>query len=66
MPLPLAASVVIVLVGIFRLIATRKKFQGSEESRKQYNKIVAKSIILAPIIVIIFIALVVLIRLKFG
>ena len=66
MPLPLAASILIVLVGVSRIIATRKRFQGSEESRKEYKKIVTKSVILAPIIAIAFIALVVLIKLKSG
>lgn len=63
-PLPLIASIIIALVGISRIIATRKRFQGSEESQKEYKKIVTRSVILAPIIAIAFIALVVFIKLK--
>ena len=66
LPLPLAASILIALVGVSRIIANRKKFQGSDEGRRQYNKIVVKSLILAPIITIAFIALVVFIKLKLG
>ena len=65
-PLPLVASVLIALVGVSRIIATRKRFQDSEENRKQFNKITIRSIILAPIITIIFIGLVVLIKVKLG
>ena len=66
LPLPLAASIIIVLVGASRIIANRRKFQCSEEGRQQYNKIVVKSVILGPIIAIAFIALVVFIKLKLG
>ena len=65
-PLPLTASVLIILVGVSRIIAIRKRFQGSEESRTEYKKIVTRSVILGPIIAIAFITLVVLIKLKFG
>jgi len=64
MPLPLVASIIIVIVGISRIIATRKRFQDSEENRKEYKKIVTRSGILGPIIAIAFIALVVFIKLK--
>lgn len=66
LPLPLAASILIALVGVSRIIANRKKFQSSDEGRGQYNKIVVKSLILAPIITIAFIAVVVFIKLKLG
>ena len=65
-PLPLVASILIVLVGVSRIIATHKRFQGSEESRKEYKRIVTRSVILGPIIAIAFIALVVFIKLKLG
>ena len=65
-PMPLVASVVIVLLGISRSISARNRHQGSEEDRKKFNKIVIRSVILAPIITIAFIALVVFIKLKLG
>jgi len=65
-PLPLVATILIALVGVSRIIAIRKRFQGSEESRTEYKKIVTRSVILGPIIAIAFITLVVLIKLKFG
>ena len=65
-PLPLAATILIALVGVSRIVATRKRFQGSEEGRKEFNKIFLRSAILAPIIVVIFIAVVLFIKLKLG
>ena len=65
-PMPLVASVVIVLLGISRLISARNRHQGSEEDRQKFNKIVIRSAILGPIIAIAFITVVVLIKLKLG
>jgi len=65
-PLPLTASVLIILVGVSRIIATRKRFQGCDESRNEYKKIVRRSIILAPIITIAFISLIVFIKNKLS
>ena len=65
-PMPLVASVVIVLLGVSRIISARNRHQGSNEDRKKFNKIVIRSVILGPIIAIVFITVVVLIKLKMG
>ena len=61
---PLAVGLLMVPVGIYNILSHRKRFQGSDGERKQFNKIVVRSVILAPIIVIVFLTVTVLIMLK--
>ena len=63
-PMPLIGCVLLVLIGISRIISARDRHQGSEEDRKKFNKIVIRSVILAPVLAFAFIAIVVLIRLN--
>ena len=65
-PMVLGMAALVILLGISRIKLIGQRFQGSEESHKEYKKIVTRSVILGPIIAIAFIALVVLIRLKLG
>ena len=65
-PMVLGMAALVILLGISRIKLIGHRFQDSEESRKEYKKIVTRSVILGPIIAIAFIALVVLIRLKLG
>ena len=65
-PMVLGVAALVILLGISRIKLIGQRFQGSEESQKEYKKIVTRSVILAPIIAIAFIALVVIIRLKLG
>jgi len=62
----LVGCVLLVVVGIFRIVKNRNRFQGSEKERREFKMIVNRSLILAPIIAIAFIAIVVLIKIKFG
>ena len=63
---PLVLGLLMVPVGIYNILSHRKQFQGSTEEQKQFNKIVVRSVILAPIIVVVFLAITVLIKLKTG
>ena len=63
---PLVVGLLMVPVGIYNILSHRKQFQGSAEEQKQFNKIVVRSVILAPIIVVVFLAITVLIKLKTG
>ena len=54
-PMPLIGCALMVLVGLFRISAIRKDFQGSEEERKKFNKIVLKSIVLGILIITVFV-----------
>ena len=54
-PMPLIGCVLMVLVGLFRISAIRKDFQGSEEDRKKFSKIVVRSIILGILITTVFV-----------
>ena len=63
---PLIVGLLVIPVGIYNILSIRKNFQGSEAERKQFNKIVLRSVILAPIIVAVFVTVVVLIKLKMG
>lgn len=63
-PMPLIGCVLLVLLGITRIISAHDRHQGSGEERKKFNKIVIRSVILAPIIVAVFLTVVVLIKLK--
>ena len=58
-PMPLIGCALMVLVGLFRIFAIRKDFQGTEENRKKFNKIVLKSIGLSILIVTVFVVCVV-------
>ena len=64
--MPLVLGLLMVPVGIYNILSHRKQFQGSTEEQKQFNKIVVRSVILAPIIVVVFLAITVLIKLKTG
>lgn len=61
-PMPLIGCALMVLVGLFRIFTIRKDFQGSEEDRKKFSKIVIRSVILALIIVAVFVTVVVLVK----
>ena len=61
---PLIGPIILVIIGIFRIISLRSRFQGSTEDRKKFNKIVIRSVILAPIIVAAFLTIAVFIMLK--
>ena len=63
---PLVIGLLVIPVGIYNILSIRKSFQGSEAERKQFNKIVLRSVILTPIIVVVFLTVVVLIKLKMG
>ncbi len=63
-PTPLIGPIILVIIGIFRIISLRSRFQGSTEDRKKFNKIVIRSVILAPIIVAAFLTIAVFIMLK--
>ena len=63
---PLVVGLLIVPVGIYNILSHRKRFQGSDEERKQFNKIVIRSVILAPIIMAVFLTITVLIMLRTG
>lgn len=63
---PLVVGLLMVPVGINNILSHRKQFQGSTEEQKQFNKIVVRSVILAPIIVVVFLTMTVLIKLKTG
>ena len=63
---PLVVGLLMVPVGIYNILSHRKQFQGSTEEQKQFNKIVVRSVILAPIIVVVFLTITVLIMLKTG
>ena len=63
---PLVLGLLMVPVGIYNILSHRKQFQGSTEEQKQFNKIVVRSVILAPIIVVVFLTITVLIMLKTG
>ena len=63
---PLVLGLLMVPVGIYNILSHRKQFQGSAEEQKQFNKIVVCSVILAPIIVVVFLTITVLIMLKTG
>lgn len=65
-PMPLIACILLVIIGLFRISSARNRHQGSEEERKKFNKIVVRSVILAPIIVAIFLTIIVLMKLKLG
>ncbi len=65
-PIPLIVCILLIIVGLFRIGAAREKYQGSKEGQQQFNKIVIRSVILAPIIVAVFLTIVVLIKLKAG
>ena len=65
-PMPLIGCILLVIIGISRIISARNQHQGSEEDQKKFNKIVIRSVILAPIILAIFLTVVVLIKLKMG
>ena len=65
-PKPLIFTGLIAIVGIIRIIRVRNSYQGSEEEKREFNRIVRRSVILAPIIAIAFIAIVVFLRLKIG
>lgn len=63
-PMPLIGCALMVLVGLFRIFTIRKGFQGSEEDRKKFSKIVIRSVILALIIVAVFVTVVVLVKIN--
>ena len=63
---PLVVGLLIVPAGIYNIIQIRKSFQGSDEERKTFNKIVIRSVILGLIIMMVFVTVVVLIKLKMG
>ena len=65
-PMPLFGCVLLILVGLYRIFAIRKSFQGSDEERKTFNKIVIRSVILGLIIMVVFVTVVVLVKLKMG
>ena len=65
-PKPLIFTGLIAIVGIIRIIRVRNSYQGSEEEKQEFNKIVRRSVILGPIIAIAFIAVVVIWKLKVG
>ena len=65
-PMVLGMAALVILLGISRIKLIGQRFQDNEESRKEYKKIVTRSVILGPIIAIAFITLVVFIRLKLG
>lgn len=65
-PKPLILSGLIAIVGIIRILRVRNSYQGSEEEKQEFNKIVRRSVILGPIIAIAFIAVVVIWKLKVG
>lgn len=58
--MPMIGCVLMVLIGLFRIFTIREDFQGSEEDRKKFNKIVLKSIALSILIVTVFVVCVVL------
>ena len=59
-PMPLIGCALMVLVGLMRIFAIRKDFQGNEEDRKKFNKIVIRSIILGILIVTVFVVVAVI------
>ena len=61
--MPVIGCVLLVIIGISRIVLARNRYQG-DEGEKQFNKIVWRSVILAPIIVTVFIVIVVLIKLQ--
>lgn len=63
---PLVVGLIMVSVGIYNIFSHRKRFQGSDEERKQFNEIVVRSVILTPIILTVFLTIAVLISLKMG
>ena len=65
-PKPLILTGVIAIVGILRILRIRNSYQGSEEDKQEFNRIVRRSVILGPIIAIAFIAVLVVLRLKIG
>ena len=65
-PKPLILTGLIAIVGILRILRIRNSYQGSEEDKQEFNRIVRRSVILGPIIAIAFIAVVVFLRLKIG
>ena len=62
--MPLIGCILLIIVGIYRIASIRKRFQGSDEEQKKFNKIVLRSVILAPIIVAAFLTVVVWVKLK--
>lgn len=58
--MPLIGYALMVLVGLMRIFAIRKDFQGNEEDRKKFNKIVIRSVILGILIVTIFVVVAVI------
>jgi len=63
-PMVLGLAALIMLFGISRIKLIDRRFEGSEEERQNYRRIVIRSIILAPIIVIVFVTIVVIISLN--
>jgi len=63
-PMPLVGCALMVLVGLFRIFTIRKDFQGSEEDRKKFSKIVIRSVIPALIIVAVFVTVVVVVTIN--
>ena len=63
-PMPLIGCALLVLVGPFRILTIRKDFQGSEEDRNKFRKIVIRSVILTIIIVAVFITVTVIIAIN--
>ena len=63
-PMPLIGCALLVLVGLFRIFTIRKDFQGSEEDRNKFKKIVIRSVILTIIIVTVFITVTVIIAIN--
>jgi len=50
-PTPLIIAGLIVLVGVFRILAIRKDYQGRTGDNKEFNKVFLRSVILAILIV---------------
>jgi len=61
---PLVLWLLVFPVGIYNIVSARNRHQGSEEDRKKFNKIVIRSVILAPIILAVFLTITVWIMLK--